>query len=232
MPKKRQYLELSNVQYAYPDEPEKLIVKGTSLSLSPGKIIALLGKNGCGKTTLLNLIAGFQKPSSGRIDYLQNTEGKRMTSMVFQQTNLLDWKTVAENIELPLISIIQNKQKRRILVNKAIKLLKIENYENKLPKQLSGGTKQRVEIARALVSQPKILLLDEPFSSLDPSIKFELMKEIRKLIIKDDRITVFVTHDLDEARLFADEILVMDSQRGKMNPVDKSKISLQEHLLT
>ncbi|MBU1198666.1 MAG: ABC transporter ATP-binding protein [Nanoarchaeota archaeon] len=213
-------LDLKNIYFSYPDESEIIILRDFSLKIKKGEIISILGANGCGKTTLLNIISGFLKPDKGNIIWSEKNKKSLLTSLVFQQANLLEWKTGYQNIELSLISHISDKKKRKKIVNNMLNLLEIYPHKNKLPRQMSGGIKQRTTVARALAPKPQILLLDEPFSAVDIASKEKLMKDIKKVIKKQEQSTILVTHNLDEALLFADKILIMNSKKRNIKEID------------
>lgn len=212
-------LEFRNVSFSYPDEPNKMILNNISFKINKGDIISVLGPNGSGKTTLINLLSGFITPTAGEVIFHNKLENEIFSSTVFQDNSLLDWKAAFENIELSLISNIDDEKEIEQIVNKMLRLLKIDEYKEKLPKQLSGGTKQRVVIARALAPDPKLLLLDEPFSSLDLMSKEELMKDLRKIIFEKGKSAVFVTHSIDEALFLSDLILVLDNKSNTISKI-------------
>ncbi len=207
-------IEFQDVQFAFADEPGRIILDDLSFNVKKGEILGLLGPNGSGKTTIMNLIAGFLKPNEGKIIYAEN--GEVFSSMIFQEAALLDWKTVSENIELSLLTNVKDVEARRKRVNEMIKLLKLEDYKEKLPKQLSGGLKQRVAIARALAPNPALLLMDEPFSALDIATKEELIKDIREIIIKEGKSAIFISHNNEEASFFCDRILKLNPRTKKL----------------
>jgi ABC-type nitrate/sulfonate/bicarbonate transport system ATPase subunit len=201
-------LSLENVSFAYP-ESNANVIENVSFGLSQGEIICLTGENGSGKTTILNLIAGFSKPSNGKIFF---HEKNSHASLVFQQLGLLEWKTAKENIELALLSKNLSPEEKENIVLDSLKICRIESEKNKFPKELSGGMKQRVAIARALASKPSILLLDEPFSALDSRTRKELQKDIFKIARKTKTSIIIVTHHLDETIDFADRILKINKK--------------------
>ena len=211
-------LVLKGVSFAYPskDGCTRSLFSNTSFSLFPGEIISIIGENGTGKSTLLNLIAGFFELEKGKI----LVDSKRV-SMVFQDIGLLEWKNAFDNVELSLISSNFTQLQRKKIVEENLSLLGVLNAKNKLPKELSGGMKQRVAIARALVSNPKVLLLDEPFSALDWKTKVSLQKELLKIIKKKKIGVVLVTHDLNEAVFFSDKVLML--LKGRLS---KTKLNL------
>lgn len=210
-----QTLELKNVSVALEGTP---IVKNISFSLKQGSIGCLLGPSGCGKTTLLRAIAGFERALAGEIqingEIVSNQQiclpvEKRQVGMVFQDYALFPHLTVRENIEFGLSH--QSKDKRKARVEELARLLKISELLAAYPHRLSGGQQQRVAVARAMAPKPGILLLDEPFASLDVELREQIAREIR-MVLKQDGITaILVSHNQFEAFAMADEIGVMRS---------------------
>ncbi len=206
-------LELEKVSFSFSGKSNENILEDISFEVKKNEIVGLLGSNGCGKTTLMNLIAGFIFPQKGKIKKMSFGGNNFFSSLVFQEFSLLEWKTVRDNIELSLISFDFSQQKKNRIVNSMLKLLKLEDYENKLPKQLSGGLKQRVAIARALAPNPSLLLMDEPFSALDVKTKEVLMMDMRKIILNNNESevsSIFITHNIEEAIFFCDRIVLIN----------------------
>ncbi len=192
-------------------------LKGVSLSVKQGEFIALVGPSGCGKTTLLKQIAGFEEPDSGSLSIagqpmLGVPAAERPTSMVFQKLALFPHMTVADNIGFPLKlrKVDSNVIAKR--VDDMIELMQLKpEYLKRYPRQLSGGEQQRVALARSMISEPKLLLLDEPLSALDVKLKKVLQAELKRLHRSVGVTFVHVTHDLEEAIMLADRICVMRS---------------------
>ena len=194
----------------------KEVVKKVSLQLEPGRIASILGPSGCGKTTLLRALAGFQAISGGEIivheKLFSNTEfklapEKRNIGMMFQDLALFPHLTVEQNIGFGLKSLSIEEQSNR--TQQVIDLTELTNQGKKYPHQLSGGQQQRVALARALAPKPEILLLDEPFSSLDPDLREQVATEVRKILKHENVTAILVTHDQHEAFAMADDIGVM-----------------------
>ena len=191
-------------------------VHNFTLTAQPGEFVALLGSSGCGKSTVLNAVAGFIQPTHGHI----LVDGEAVVrpgadrGMVFQQHALFPWKTVVENVEFGLK--MRGVQYRRAEARTFLHLVGLGGFEHMYPAQLSGGMQQRVGIARVLVNQPRVMLMDEPFASLDAQSRM-MMQELLLHIWHTVRTTVlFVTHDVDEAIFLADRIAIMTSRPGQM----------------
>ena len=194
----------------------KKILQNISLQLEPGHIASVLGPSGCGKTTLLRALAGFQPVSKGEIYVHSKLLSKvgitivpenRNIGMMFQDLALFPHLTVEQNIRFGLISLSNNEQLTR--TKQVLELTDLNKEEKKFPYQLSGGQQQRVALARALAPKPEILLLDEPFSSLDPDLREQVATEVRKILKHENVTAILVTHDQHEAFAMADEIGVM-----------------------
>ena len=199
-----------------------LVLSDVNLTLHSGEIVALLGKSGSGKSTLLRIIAGLIAPSSGRVVYRGRliTKPVQGISMVFQSFALMPWLTVLENVELGLEAQGIHRVERRERAIAAIDTIGLDGFESAFPKELSGGMRQRVGCARALVTNPDILLMDEPFSSLDVLTAENLKSDLLKLWL--DRKTntnaiLLVTHNIEEAVLLADRIIIFGSDPGHIS---------------
>lgn len=204
-------IKIINISKSFND---KLVLKNINLEINEGQIISLLGKSGCGKSTTLQLIAGLIKPDSGDILFnnksVLNVEpSKRDAVIVFQDYRLFPHMTIFENIEFGLKVRKLNKTKRVEKVFKLLELVKLDNIANKYPNELSGGQSQRVAIARALAVNPKVLLLDEPFSNLDINLRSEMREFVLNLQKELKITTILVTHDKEEALMMSDKIGVM-----------------------
>ncbi len=203
---------------------EKIVLENINIDIKDGELVSLLGVSGCGKSTTLQLIAGLINPDSGDIIFndksvLNIPTGKREAVIVFQDYLLFPHMSVYENIEFGLKMKNINKKTRKDKVNELIKLVKLNGYENKYPSELSGGQKQRVAIARTLAINPKVLLLDEPFSNLDINLRNEMREFVLNLQKKLNITTILVTHDKEEALIMSDKIAVM--VEGKIEQFDK-----------
>lgn len=179
------------------------IYKDFDLTLNEGIITCIMGPSGCGKTTLLNMIGGLIKPDSGQ---MEGFDGKRF-SYVFQETRLLPWKTVEGNLDFVLDHSLP-KEERKALTDNLLKMVKMEAFANYYPSQLSGGMAQRVSIARAFAVPSDIILMDEPFSGIDINLKQTMLQHFLEIWKNDPRTILYVTHDVDEALLLSNEIVV------------------------
>src|SRR5438876_916285 len=182
------------------------------LQMAKGEFVTLIGHSGCGKSTLLNLVAGLLKPSDGTI----LLAGKHVDGpgpdrgVVFQNHSLLPWLTCFDNVHLAVERVFtEKKEKLRDRTNAALELVGLSHAEHKYPHEISGGMKQRVGIARALAMEPKVLLLDEPFGALDALTRAHLQDELMAIVAKTSSTVVMVTHDVDEAVLLSDRIVMM-----------------------
>jgi NitT/TauT family transport system ATP-binding protein len=195
-------LVLDKVAHGYNGLP---VVQEVDLAVEPGELVVLVGPSGCGKTTLLNILSGFLTPVSGTV----RTEG--LVRTVYQQDGLFPWLTVAQNIGMGLRAM-KDKARREQELNELLELIHLEQFRDHYPHQLSGGMRQRVELARVLAGDSDILLMDEPFSALDYQTRLRMRHELVLLLEKRPRTVVFVTHDIEEAVQLADRVLVL-SQR-------------------
>jgi NitT/TauT family transport system ATP-binding protein len=214
-------IEVKNVQKSFQkgDRQELLVLEDINFRMDEGEIVAILGKSGSGKSTLLRILAGLIQPSSGNVYYRGNLVNgpARGISMVFQTFALLPWLTVLQNVELGLEAQGIDRDERRERALKAIDTIGLDGFESAFPKELSGGMRQRVGFARALVVNPDVLLMDEPFSALDvltaDNLKSDLLDlwETKKTGLHG---ILFVTHSIEEAILLADRIIVFNSNPG------------------
>jgi len=185
------------------------VFRHLSLEIDRGEFVAVVGPSGCGKTTLLNLLSSFLKPSSGRVV----CSGR--VRMVYQHDSLFPWQTAAQNIALGLRDLSSEVERERQLKG-MLRLINLEEFAGHYPHQLSGGMRQRVELARALAGDTDILLLDEPFSSLDYLTRLRLRRELARMLEELPRTVVLVTHDIEEAAQLADRILVLSDRPARI----------------
>jgi spermidine/putrescine transport system ATP-binding protein len=195
-----------------------LAVRGIDLDIPPGEFFCLLGPSGCGKTTTLRMIAGFERPSAGRIlldsrDVSDTPPNRRNVNTVFQNYALFSHLTVAENVAFGLRFTRTSKEETRNRVTQALSLVQMEEFRDRKPHQLSGGQQQRVALARALILNPSVLLLDEPLGALDAKLRKALQVELKALQEQVGVTFVYVTHDQEEALTMADRLAVMSEGR-------------------
>jgi spermidine/putrescine transport system ATP-binding protein len=195
-----------------------LAVRGIDLEIPPGEFFCLLGPSGCGKTTTLRMIAGFERPSAGRVlldgrDVSDTPPNKRNVNTVFQSYALFSHLTVAENVAFGLRFTSTSKEQTRRRVESALSLVQMEEFRDRKPHQLSGGQQQRVALARALILNPSVLLLDEPLGALDAKLRKTLQVELKALQETVGVTFVYVTHDQEEALTMADRLAVMSDGR-------------------
>jgi ABC-type nitrate/sulfonate/bicarbonate transport system ATPase subunit len=199
-------LQLTDVGRAF---GSTVVYEGLDLSIARHEFVAIVGPSGCGKTTLLNLLSGFDKPSTGTIE----RQGQART--VYQQGGLFPWLTAGQNILLGMRHVRNEAEQKRQLAE-LLELIHLDGFADHYPHQLSGGMKQRVEIARALASDADILLLDEPFSALDYLTRLRMRRELERLMQERARTVVFVTHDVEEAAHLADRVVVLTARPARI----------------
>lgn len=220
---------------------EYIALKGIDLQIKKGEFVSLIGHSGCGKSTLLNMIAGLDLPSEGVV----TLEGQRISRpgpdrmVVFQNYSLLPWMTVRQNIALAVDEVMRDvpASERRAIIEQQIDMVGLRPHADKLPAMLSGGQKQRVAIARALATRPKLLLLDEPFGALDALTRGNLQEQLMRICEENQVTAVMVTHDVDEAVLLSDRIVMLTngpgSQIGRILDVDiprpRKRMDVVEH---
>ena len=192
---------------------------GIDLEVPDGEFVAIVGPSGCGKSTLLSLVAGLRLPSRGTV----LCDGERITGpmprkvgMVFQEPNLLPWLSAVDNVAFPLKLRHEPKAERRDAAKRMLALTGLVGFEDKLPHQLSGGMKQRVSIARGLVQDPAVLLMDEPFAALDEQTRMLLGDELLRIWSETRKTVLFVTHSLNEAVYLADRVIVLSARPGRI----------------
>jgi len=229
-PDARRLLEVEDVRMVYGAENKgPLVLEGVDLGIDEGEIVALLGRSGCGKSSLLRIIAGLLKPTSGRALWRgRAVDGPNPgVAMVFQSFALFPWLTVDENVELGLEAHRVPRPERDRRAAEAIDLIGLGGYESAFPKELSGGMRQRVGFARALVVHPELLLMDEPFSALDVLTAETMRTDLIDLWIEGRlpiRSMLMVTHNIEEAVLMSDRILILSSNPGRI--IAELKIAL------
>jgi len=212
----KEFIKIKNVSKNF---EEVVAVDNINVDIARGEFFSLLGPSGCGKTTLLRILAGFEYPSSGSVfidnlDVTDITPNLRPTNMVFQNYAIFPHINVKRNIEFGLRKEKLSKDELDKRVQDALKMVQLEGYEDRYSNQLSGGQRQRIALARALVKQPKVLLLDEPLGALDKKLREEMQLELRNLQRSVGITFIFVTHDQEEAMTMSDRVAVMN--KGKI----------------
>jgi NitT/TauT family transport system ATP-binding protein len=194
------------------------VLDGISFEVGRGTFVAVIGPSGCGKSTLLQLAAGLLVPTRGAVRH----GGRKVTSVntevgfVPQQAQLFPWKTLAENVELPLLLRGVSATERRERVARALESVGLDGFERHFPSQLSGGMQKRGSIARMLVYRPDIILMDEPFGALDAQTRMVMQSDLQKLALEAGATVVFVTHDITEAVLLADHVVVLSQRPSRL----------------
>ena len=215
------FIELNDIVKVFKDPQrgaDTLAIDHVSLSVEKKEFVCLLGPSGCGKSTLLNMIAGFEKATQGVV----SVDGKEITGpgadrgMVFQQPNLMPWLPVWDNVAFALKLQGLSKKQRREAAQPFIDAVKLKGFENHFPGELSGGMAQRVGIARALLQNPAVILMDEPFAALDAQTKLEMQEELVTIWQKYNSTIVFVTHSVDEALILGSQVVIMTHRPGRI----------------
>lgn len=200
---------------------EVIALNGVDLEIRENEFVCVVGPSGCGKSTLLNMIGGLDKPTDGHI-YVDGTEVDGPgpdRGVVFQQYALFPWLTVEKNVEFGLKLAGKSKEACRELTQKYLKMVELESFAKSYPKELSGGMKQRVAIARAYAVNPKVLLMDEPFGALDAQTRTQLQTELLETWEKEQKTCFFITHDVDEAIILAQRVIIMSARPGRVKEI-------------
>ncbi len=214
-------LRIDHVKKIFPLGKSKLeVFSDIDADIREGEFISLVGASGCGKSTLLRMIAGLETATEGEI----RVNGKKKEApsvdvgMIFQEPRLFPWLSVEKNIEFGIHEEFPKKEKQH-LVQKYVDLVGLSSFEKALPRQLSGGMCQRVSIARTLINNPSVLLLDEPFGALDALTRINMQNEVLKIWEREKVTMILVTHDIDEAIFLSDRIFIMEKNLGKIKRV-------------
>lgn len=213
---------IDNVKKSYMARTGEVIaLNGVNLDIRENEFVTVVGPSGCGKSTLLNIIAGLLEPTSGKV----LCDGKEVTGtgtdrgVVFQQYALFPWLTVIKNVEFGLnMKGIKGKEAEEIAM-KYLKMVDLEKFRNHYPKELSGGMKQRVAIARAYAANPEVLLMDEPFGALDAQTRTQLQQELLDTWEKEMKTCFFITHDVDEALILGQRVVIMSARPGRIKDI-------------
>ena len=215
-------LTIRNLSAVFPNDNGGLhALDNISFNVAPREFVCVLGPSGSGKTTLLRILAGLIPPTSGSFTFGRGEQPS--IGMVFQQATLMPWRTVVENIKLPLEVEKMDEAAARKKTNEMIELVGLKGFEDSLPRDLSGGMAQRVAIARALIPDPDLLLLDEPFASLDALTRERMWTELSHIWQARQKTVIMVTHSINESLFLADRVLVLTQRPGKIKmdmPVD------------
>jgi NitT/TauT family transport system ATP-binding protein len=217
-------LEINNLTKVFFDSKtnERLVaLKGINMKVKEGEFVCVVGPTGCGKTTLLKIIAGLERADEGEIfiDGEKTEEPSPEKGMVFQEFALFPWRSVIKNVEFGLEYKGIPPEERKKIAKKYLELVDLAGWEDKYPFELSGGMKQRVAIARALANDPKILLMDEPFGSVDAQTRNILQDHILRIWEKTGKTIIFVSHNIDEATYLADRVIVLTARPGRVKSI-------------
>jgi len=208
-------LTVKNLSVVFPDNNGGLhALEDISFEVCPRDFICFLGPSGSGKTTLLRILASLLQPTSGEVNFIRGQ--KPRVGMVFQQSNLMPWRTVIDNIKLPLELEGMGEAESRSKAREMIDLVGLNGFEDSWPRELSGGMVQRVGIARALIHDPDLLLLDEPFGSLDAITRERMWVELSRIWQARQKTVIMVTHSINESLFLADRVLVLTQRPGKI----------------
>ena len=207
---------------------EKVIFKDFNIDFYKNEVNCIIGKSGCGKSTLLNIISGIIPNDKNDKENFETIE-KYGISYIFQDDRLIDWLTVGENITL-VVKKLYSKKTTEELCDKYLDLVGIKEYKDYYPQMLSGGLRQRVNIARAFIYPSKIVIMDEPFKSIDVINKEIIMNNLKKILEKEERTVLFVTHDIEEAILLSNKIYVLGNSPVKIKKVFENKMIVQDEI--
>ena len=200
-----------------------LAVEDATLEIAEGEFVCIVGPSGCGKTTILRMLGGLDRPTSGTIEVSSEGTGRPLTSVVFQEQSVFPWYTVRSNVEYGLRMRGVGRAERREKAAHFIEKVGLTGFADSYPHELSGGMKQRVSIARAFANDAQILLMDEPFAALDEQNKILLQEELLRIWEEDRKTVLFITHSIDEALALGDRVVVMTARPGRIKasiPVD------------
>ncbi|ABP56309.1 ABC transporter ATP-binding protein [Salinispora tropica] len=196
-------------------------LRGIDLDIADGEFVAVLGRSGCGKSTLLRLIAGLLPVTAGEVTVADApvAHPRPDVAMLFQRPALLPWRTVLDNVLLPVEIFGWKRAQHRERARQLLKLTGLAGFEKRLPHELSGGMQQRVSLCRSLIGEPRVMLMDEPFSALDALTREELSGELQRVHMETSATVVFVTHSIEEAVLLADRVVVLSPRPGRIRDI-------------
>lgn len=229
------FMKIDHVSKSFTsDKQTNQVLDSISLEIRRGETIAILGESGCGKSTLLNIMGGFEKADQGHV-FLESqaiSRPSRKCIMLFQHYGLFPWKSALKNVELGLDGTRLTPTERKERALHYLDLVGLHDKGNLFPHEVSGGMKQRIAIARALASQPEIILMDEPFAALDTFNRYRLQDELLRIQANEQTTIALVTHDIDEAIYLADRIFIMQPNPGRIHkeiPIELSKPRDRSH---
>ena len=220
-------LKFDNVKYFYQTKDDEIFaLDNISFNVLEEEFVSIVGPSGCGKTTILSLIAGLLKPSSGEVIFDgSNKIDRKKIGYMFQRDMLFEWRSVWKNITLGLELQKGKLDEKLALAEELLKKYNLYNFKNKKPRSLSGGMRQRVALIRTLVLEPKLLLLDEPFSALDYQTRLTLCDDVYEIIKSEKKTAILVTHDISEAISMSDKIIVLTSRPARVK--DEIRLNLK-----
>jgi NitT/TauT family transport system ATP-binding protein len=210
---------IRSLNQVYHGNPPVVALANIDLSIEQGEFVVILGPSGCGKSTLLEILAGLQPATSGQVLFRSQpvTGISKDVGVVFQDASLMPWRTVADNVQLGLEIRGLDKRSRRAITEAHLALVGLDGFGNKYPHQLSGGMKQRAGIARALVNDPDVLLMDEPFGAVDHLTRIKLQQDLVRIWQTSRKTVIFVTHDVGEAVFLADRVVLLSPRPGRIH---------------
>jgi NitT/TauT family transport system ATP-binding protein len=217
------YIQIRNLSKRFGDAGpgSVLALRDIDCAIEEGSFVSIVGPSGCGKSTLLRIVAGLLPASAGGVvmDGQPITGARRDVGMVFQSSILLPWRTILDNVMLPAEVLGLDKQVARKRAMELLQLVRLDGFEHKLPRQLSGGMQQRASIARALLHDPKVLLMDEPFGALDAMTREQMNLELQRIWMESGKTVILITHSIPEAIFLGDVVYVMTPRPGALRRV-------------
>jgi NitT/TauT family transport system ATP-binding protein len=220
-----EFIQLDRIWKVFGEKPDEQLValKDISTSIKEGEFVTVVGPSGCGKSTLLRILAGLVPCTSGSVSIAGETVTgtRRDVGVVFQNSILLPWRTILENVLLPAEVLGLDLAQSRERAKQLLVMVGLSGFESRLPNELSGGMQQRASIARALLHDPKILLMDEPFGALDAMTREQMNLELQRIWLASKKTIVLVTHSIPEAVFLGDVVLVMTPRPGRLNRIIK-----------
>lgn len=222
----KKILEIKNLNLTYQTLKDEIkALENLSFSCNKGDFVSIIGPSGCGKTTILSIIAGLIKPTSGQIFFNENDSNEKIgIGYMLQKDYLFPWRTIEKNIYLPLEIKGDKSKNKKEYANLLLNKYGLEKFKNKYPNQLSGGMRQRVALIRTLVSNPQLLLLDEPFSALDSQTRLTVSDDVYNIIKAEKKTAILVTHDIGEAIAMSDIIITLTNRPAKVKSIFKPDV--------